>query len=113
MKNTSNPTVVLALLAAAPVVAAAADGWPGSPPDCWSEPRMVHSVQDLGDLWQKNIRITTRPGSPPLAGERSPNKAYVFVAEGGRPTGRVTIHAEKDHPIEIQLVDLFGLSDVR
>jgi hypothetical protein len=106
-------TVVLALVIAAPIAIAAANGWPGSPPDCWSEPRMVHSVQDLGDLWQKNTKIVTRQGQKPLSGEKSPNKGYVFVVEGGRQTGRVTIYAEKGHLVDIQFIDLFGLSDVR
>lgn len=74
---------------------------------------MVHSVHDLGDLWKKNTTITTRPGKKPPAGQVSPNKGYLFVAEGGRPTGRVTIFAEKDHLVDIQFIDLFGLSDVR
>lgn len=74
---------------------------------------MVHSVQDLGDLWKKNTKIVTRQGTKPPTGVMSPNKGYVFVVEGGRPSGRITIHAEKAHLIEIQFVDLFGLSDVR
>ena len=74
---------------------------------------MVHSVQDLGDLWKKNTRIATRKGTKPLSGEMSPNKGYVFVVEGGRPSGRITIYAEKDHLVDIRFVDLFGLSNVR
>jgi len=30
-----------------------------------------------------------------------------------RPTGQVTIFAEKDHLVDIEFVELFGLSDVR
>lgn len=74
---------------------------------------MVHSVQDLGDLWKKNTKIVTRHGTERPSGVMSPNKGYVFVVEGGRPSGRITIYAEKAHLIEIQFVDLFGLSDVR
>lgn len=105
--------VVPALLIAVPHPAPAADGWPGAPPDCWTAPRAVHSMSDLGDLWKKNTRITTRPGGKPPAGQVSPNGGYVFVVEGGRPSGRVTIHAEKDHLVDIRFVELFGLSDVR
>lgn len=79
--------IVLALLIVPPVAAAAAADWPGLPPDCWSEPRMVHSVQDLGDLWKKNTKITTRQGKKPLSGQMSPNKGYLFVVEGGRRLG--------------------------
>ena len=74
---------------------------------------MVHSVQDPGDRWQKNTRITARQGGKPRTGEISPNKGYVFVVEGTRPTARVTIYAEKDHLVDIRFIDLFGLSDVR
>lgn len=74
---------------------------------------MIHSVHDLGDLWKKNTTITRRPAEKPPSGQVSPNKGYLFVAEGGRPTGWVTIFAEKDHLVDIQFIDLFGLSDVR
>ncbi len=74
---------------------------------------MVHSMQDLGDLWKRNTTITTRQGDKPLAGQMSPNKGYLFVVEGGRPTGQVIIFAEKDHLVDIHFADLFGLSDVR
>jgi hypothetical protein len=94
-------------------IASAADGWPGLPPDCWTESRMVHSVQNLGDLWQKNTQITTRNAEKPKPGEFSPNKGYFFVVEGGRPSGRVTIYSEKSHLVDINFTELFGLSDVR
>jgi hypothetical protein len=105
--------VILGLIIAAPIMAIAAEGWPGSPPDCWAEPRMVHSVQDVGDLWQRNTKVTTRRAGKPSQGQVSPNKGYVFVAEGSRPSARITIYAEKDHVVDISFVGLFGLSDVR
>lgn len=74
---------------------------------------MVHSVQDLPDPWQKNTRITTRQAGKPGPGHVSPNKGYAFVVEGSRPSARITIHAEKDHLVDIDFVELFGLSDVR
>lgn len=74
---------------------------------------MVHSVQDLGDLWQRNTRITTRQAGKPTAGQVSPNKGYVFAVDGSRPSARITIYAEKDHVVEIEFGELFGLSDVR
>jgi len=77
---------------------------------------MVHSVQDTGETWRNNTaitRIATPPREKPLAGERSPNKGYAFVVQGGRPSGRVTIDAEKDHFVEIRFSNLYGLSDVR
>lgn len=106
-------TAVLIAAAISCPVSAAGDGWPGAPPDCWSQPRMVHSTQDAGDLWQKNIKITDRPGNKPVSGKVSPNNGYSFVVTGGRPDGHITIYAEKDHLLEIRFANLYGLSDVR
>jgi len=69
-------------------------------------------VQDLGELWQRNTKITRREGKP-VAGQVSPNKGYVFSVEGSRPSARITIYAEKPHVVEIEFVELFGLSEVR
>ncbi len=74
---------------------------------------MVHSVRELGDLWQRNTRITTRAAEKPSPGQVSPNKGYTFVVVGSRPSARVTIYAEKDHVVDIDFVELAGLSDVR
>ena len=105
--------VAIGFVIAVPVAAFAADGWPGLPPDCWTEPRMVHSVQDLGDTWRRNTRISTRQAGKPPAGQVSPNKGYAFSVEGSRPSARVTIYAEKDHVVDIDFSELFGLSEVR
>jgi hypothetical protein len=75
--------------------------------------RNVHSVQSEGDPWEKHTKVTVRQGEIPQPGEVSPNKGYFFVRTGGRPSARITIYAEKDHLIEINFSDLFGLSDVR
>jgi hypothetical protein len=104
---------ILGVIIAAPIVAIAAEGWPGLPPDCWTESRMVLSVQDLGDLWQRNTKITTRQARKPSLGHVSPNKGYVFVVDGSRPSARITIYAEKDHVVDIDFVDLFGLLNTR
>jgi len=98
---------------AAPLCAAAAEGWPGLPPDCWTEPRMVHSPGDPVVNWRDNTRVTTRRAGRPSAAQLSPNKGYAFAVEGSRPTARVTIHAEKDHVVDIDFVELFGLGEVR
>lgn len=111
--NTATPRLAIGLMIATPIAAIAAEGWPGLPPDCWPEPRMVHSVQELGDLWQRNTRVTTRPGEGPTQGQVSPNKGYAFVVEGSQPSARITIYAEKDHVVDIEFVELAGLSDVR
>ena len=91
---------------------AAENDWPGFPPDCWSEPRIFHSAEKI-DPWQENTVITTIKAETPKAGEFSPNKGYFFLVEGGRPSGKITIYAEKDHLIQISFSELFGLSDVK
>jgi hypothetical protein len=105
--------MVFALAVSPPLSAAAAEGWPGLPPDCWTEPRMVHSLQDPGVRWQDNTRITERRAGKPAAAQLSPNKGYAFAVEGSRPTARVTIYAEKDYVVDIDFVELSGLGDVR
>ena len=74
---------------------------------------MVHAVPGGSNAWTKNTEITRRQAARPETGELSPNKGYYFAVEGGRPIGRVTIHAEKDHLVDIQFVNLFWLTDVR
>ena len=101
--------VALSVMIAAPMAAFAAEGWPGLPPDCWAEPRMAHSVQDLGDAWERNTRISTRQAGKPALGQASPNKGYLFAVDGSR----VTIYAEKDHVVDIAFAELYGLSEVR
>jgi HEAT repeats len=92
--------------------AVSGERWPGRPPDCWKEPRFVHEAQASGE-WQRNTTIRQVKREKPGGGTLSPNKGYLFVLEGGRPTGKVTIHAEKDHLVEIEFRELFALSDVR
>lgn len=112
--STLTRRILFGLAVAAPLAAAAAEGWPGLPPDCWTEPRMVHSLQDPVVDWQKNTRVTTRrAGKPSGAPQMSPNKGYAFAVEGSRPTARVTIYAEKDYVVDIDFVELSGLGEVR
>lgn len=104
----------LVLIAMLPPVAAAGDRWPGSPPDCWSEPRVVHSASDpVEAYWRKHTRIATRPYAGLRPGKLSPNKAYFFVANEYPPDVKITIYAEKDHLVEIGFSDLRWLSNVR
>ena len=98
-----------------PVLSFAADKpWPGLPPDCWKEPRLTHSDGSADfDPWRKNTKISFIKEQIPKAGTFSPNKGYFFIEENGRPKGKVIVYAEKDHLIQIEFSDLFGLSDVR
>lgn len=104
---------VLGLLVLLLVTSVHAEGWPGLSPDCWSEPRNLHSVEK-SDPWQKNVAITKLKAEKPKPGVFSPNKGYFFVSEGpGRPEATITIYAEKAYLIQIKFTDLFGLSETK
>jgi hypothetical protein len=102
---------LFSLLTAISNLAFAADA-PAFTPDCWSEPRQYHETR-TSDTWKQNIKITTAKMSIPKPGQLSPNKGYFFIKDDGRPTGKITIFAEKDHLVLVQFTQLFGLSDVR
>jgi len=86
--------------------------WPGAAPDCWADARFIHS-QDMLDIWKDRTLIRRVRDSKPKAGTYSPNNGYYFSLEGGRPTGSVTIYAEKDYLLRIEFFELFGLGDVK
>ena len=105
--------LVLAIaLAASSLLPAAEHNWPGAPPDCWTEERIVHS-SEFTDLWKGNTAFKNLAGGKLKPGVYSANKGYYFVAEDGRPNGAVTIFAEKNYLIRIEFSELFGLSDVK
>lgn len=105
--------LLFVLLLFLPLCSLAGEGaWPGLPPDCWFESRFYHS-SDQAYPWKENTVIKAINGIKPEAGERSPNKGYLFIAQGGRPRGRIIIYAEKDHLIEVSFAKLYGLTDVK
>jgi hypothetical protein len=91
---------------------AAERNWPGAPPDCWTEERNIHGG-DFADIWKTNMAFKKLTGAILKPGVFSPNKGYYFVAEDGRPSGAVTIFAEKSYLIRIEFTQLFGLSNVK
>ena len=86
--------------------------WPGATPDCWADARFFHS-QEMLDIWKDRTMIRRLRDTKPKAGTYSPNQGYYFTVEGGRPSGAVTIYAEKDYLLRIEFSELFGLADVR
>jgi hypothetical protein len=108
------PTV-LSLLAVLTQAGVAADKpWPGLPPDCWSEARLVHEGHtDEDDPWRQNTTITFVKAAEPAPGVFSPNKGYFFVVEDNGASARVIVYAEKDHLIQFAFSKLKGLSAVR
>jgi hypothetical protein len=101
------------LLSCSPIGATAAErNWPGAPPDCWSDGRIVHGG-DIGDIWKNNTAFKKIAGPKPANGTYSPNKGYFFFAEDGQPSGSVTIFAEKNYLIRVEFSELLGLSEVK
>jgi len=86
--------------------------WPGAAPDCWVDARLFHSREML-DIWKDRTLIRRVRDTKLKAGIYSPNNGYYFTLEGGRPTGSVTIYAEKDYLLRIEFSELFGLADVK
>lgn len=101
--------ITLLLLSAS--ATAAEKNWPGLPPDCWKESRYVHGQGDWE--WKTNIKVSQARAERFKNGILSPNGGYSFLSEGGRPDGKVTIDAEKDHLIVIEFKELFGLAEIR
>lgn len=81
--------------------------WPGATPDCWADARFFHS-QEMPDIWKDRTMIRRLRDTKPKAGTYSPNQGYYFTVEGGRPSGAVTIYAEKDYLLRIEFAELFG-----
>ena len=104
--------ILLAVVLLARSVFAAEALWPGAPPDCWQEPRLIHGVA-FSNLWQGNTSFSKVPVTALKSAVYSPNNAYHFVVENGRPHGAVTIFADKDHLMRIEFSGLFGLSEVK
>lgn len=86
------------LLFASAALSAEDNLWPGSPPDCWTESRNVHSGEVVELESTANPAIRLNHVEEPMSGERiySPNGGYYFVAEGDRPNSILHIFNEKD-----------------
>ena len=100
------------LFACVAIANSAQRDWPGAPPDCWKEERNVHGG-DFADIWKANTVVRQLKDTKLKAGTYSPNNGYFFVAEDGRPSGAVTIFAEKAYLVRIEFTQLFGLSEVK
>jgi len=96
-------------------IASADNSWPGLPPDCWTEPRIVHTHD--GDRWKKlkeNFKIDRiRPEKPIRFENVSPNKGYSYKQEGFRPAVTITINAEKEHVTVLSISQVYGVSDIK
>jgi hypothetical protein len=103
---------LLAVLSQASI--AASNPWPGLPPDCWNEARLVHQGHtDEDDPWRQNTTITSVTAAKPAPGVFSPNKGYFFVVQDSGASARVIIYAERDHLIQFAFSKLQGLSHVK
>ncbi|MGA1871406.1 MAG: hypothetical protein ACMUJM_22990 [bacterium] len=112
MTRTMPILTILILLSTLPAPTLANPNWPGLPPDCWKESRIVHKI----DSWQKlkeNFKIERIKLDKAVKFTNiSPNKGYSFKKEGFRPEVTISIYAEKDHLIVITISDVHGVSDI-
>jgi len=101
-----------ALLLIVAAVATANDNYPGLPPDCWSEPRNVHSGHpDSWELLDKNLAYSHVSVAPEGKKEFSPNKGYYFVTEGFRGDSSVAIFSEKEEFWKLAFKEVFYGAD--
>jgi hypothetical protein len=107
------PYLFAAFLSLAEPASADTPHWPGLPPDCWSESRIVHNI----DNWKKiaqSFKIDTVKIDKPVRFENiSPNKGYSYKREGFRPDVTISVYAEKDHLTVMRITDVFGVSDIK
>lgn len=99
----------LALLVASFVATA---GWPGLPPDCWEESRLVHQPKHWREI--DTLATTTRGSVVKVTSpEFSPNGAYWFVLERERLTYSLKYFAEKDHLVHMRFSDVKSVASPR
>lgn len=87
-------------------------GWPGLPPDCWTEPRMIHENESRYD-WRSRTTIERVQASAPNNKSLSPNGAYYYSVSSEAPSMSVLIFAEKEHLVRISFANSRGLTDVK
>lgn len=96
--------------------AQAYDGYPGLPPDCWKESRVV-AVDDsplLRDNLAKRVTIDKVPVTTPEKFDFiSPNKAYSFKATKDGRNESILIYAEKDHLVKINIYKIYFVDDLK
>jgi hypothetical protein len=102
----------LFLLVLVPLIVAAGK-WPGSPPDCWTQPRNYHGPAEGYD-WRARVFVDTVPRNGPIEGGTvSPNHGYAFRQDTDDASATITVDAEKDHLLRIRIEGTIGISDVR
>jgi hypothetical protein len=110
---------VTALLGLCLMVSCAADpipitrqqaGWPGLPPDCWTEPRGYQTDGDDWD-WPSKTVIERVALVVPEAVTTSPNGVYYFALTdlSSSPRRSVAVFSEKEHLVRISFADSIGL----
>jgi hypothetical protein len=102
-------TFLLTLIAAN---VCASDNYPGLPPDCWSESRIVHGSFVDQELFDKSVKIEAVEELQPITNKiYSTNKGYWFSKDGVRPEVVIQVDSEKDHLVNISIKDVNGVSD--
>jgi hypothetical protein len=102
---------LMAGCAASPGPPAQQRGWPGLPPDCWTQAR-EYQTDDDAFRWPSRTKIERVAASRPQAVTLSPNRAYYF-ALSQEPGKSLLVFAEKDRFVRISFTDAIALNDTR
>jgi hypothetical protein len=87
-------------------------GWPGLPPDCWTQSR-TYQTDDDEYGWASSTKLEHIATVKPAAVTLSPNHAYYFALSKDQPGQPLVVFAEKDHSIRISFTDAMAVNDVR
>lgn len=87
-------------------------GWPGLPPDCWTEPRMIHESESKYD-WRAWTTIERVDAPVPDDKQLSPNRAYYYAVASEAPRTAILVFAEKEKLVRISFETSRGLSDIK
>jgi len=88
------------------------DSFPGLPPDCWPEPRIVHGEYIDQPLLQENMTLDKIIADVDMDSRiYSPNKGYWYSRQGVRPEVAFVISAEKDEAVELSFKNVHGISN--
>lgn len=87
-------------------------GWPGLPPDCWTESRIYQTSGDEYD-WPSRTKIEHIVTTKPAAVTSSPNHTYYFALSAEQPGQPLLVFAEKDYSVRILFTEPLAVNDVK
>jgi hypothetical protein len=106
-------TCMMAACAAPPKpLAEHRSGWPGLPPDCWTESRIYQTSDDEYD-WRSQTKMEHVAATKPAAVTLSPNRSYYFSLWKDQPGQPLLVFAEKDYSVRISFKEPLAVNDVK